>query len=343
VLNQIGTVNVSTARPLVFDRYEGNRATGSFIIIDPATHFTAGAGMILNPLHHAAAIVKAPVSAAERLRISHGAPVRTPRRSTPSARPSRNCSRDPTAERSSTTRWPAQRPPCITSSFQAECVVLTHLLIDARPDIPVLFLDTVHHFAETYAYRDELAAQWTLNLVNLRAAEPKAGNYGARARRRAAHATRSARCSRRSSSTTSGYGATARTVALARESPGGRAVPAAERQDDPARQPAGRVDRSRRVGVREGPRDSPASALRVGLHEHRMRAVHDAAARSGQIRVQDAGRGRSWSADSHPGEVEIPNPKLQMPNPNVAWTGWDFLDLDLGIWDLGFPYFLIFS
>ena len=40
--------------------------------------------------------------------------------------------------------------PCITSSFQAECVVLTHMLLEAAPDIPVLFLDTVHHFAETY-------------------------------------------------------------------------------------------------------------------------------------------------------------------------------------------------
>ena len=67
VMNQIGTVNVSTARPLVFDRYTENRATGSFIIIDPATHFTAGAGMIVNPLHHTTAIATAPISAAERL------------------------------------------------------------------------------------------------------------------------------------------------------------------------------------------------------------------------------------------------------------------------------------
>jgi sulfate adenylyltransferase large subunit len=70
VLNQIGTVTVSTARPLVFDRYEINRATGSFIIIDPATHFTAGAGMIVNAVRDgAAASVTAPVSAAERLAL----------------------------------------------------------------------------------------------------------------------------------------------------------------------------------------------------------------------------------------------------------------------------------
>jgi sulfate adenylyltransferase large subunit len=45
-LNQIGTVTVSATRALVFDRYETNRTTGSFILIDPATGFTAGAGMI---------------------------------------------------------------------------------------------------------------------------------------------------------------------------------------------------------------------------------------------------------------------------------------------------------
>jgi sulfate adenylyltransferase subunit 1 len=69
VLNQIGTVNVSTARPLVFDRYVDNRATGSFIIIDPATHFTAGAGMIAGPLMHPIRSVNAPISAAERLAL----------------------------------------------------------------------------------------------------------------------------------------------------------------------------------------------------------------------------------------------------------------------------------
>jgi phosphoadenosine phosphosulfate reductase len=65
--------------------------------------------------------------------------------------------------------------PCITSSFQAECVVLVHLLRQERPDIPVLFLDTFHHFPQTYEYRDALAERWGLNLINLRAAEPRIG------------------------------------------------------------------------------------------------------------------------------------------------------------------------
>ena len=50
--------------------------------------------------------------------------------------------------------------PCVTSSFQAECVVLTHMLLQEQPDIPVLFLDTFHHFPQTLAYRDELTAKW---------------------------------------------------------------------------------------------------------------------------------------------------------------------------------------
>ena len=65
--------------------------------------------------------------------------------------------------------------PCVTSSFQAECVVLVHMLRKRRPDIPVLFLDTVHHFAETTKYASDLSDLWGLHLVTLRAAEPSPG------------------------------------------------------------------------------------------------------------------------------------------------------------------------
>ncbi len=60
-----------------------------------------------------------------------------------------------------------RQPTCVTSSFQTECMVLVHLLIQQKPDIPVLFLDTGYHFAETYKYRDEMAQRYGLNLVNL--------------------------------------------------------------------------------------------------------------------------------------------------------------------------------
>jgi phosphoadenosine phosphosulfate reductase len=56
---------------------------------------------------------------------------------------------------------------CVTSSFQAECVALVHMLVSRRPNIPVLFLDTGYHFPATYEYRDRIAREWNLNLVNL--------------------------------------------------------------------------------------------------------------------------------------------------------------------------------
>ena len=56
---------------------------------------------------------------------------------------------------------------CVTSSFQAECMVLVDLAVRERPDIPVLFLETGYHFPETYAYRDEMTKRYSLNLVNL--------------------------------------------------------------------------------------------------------------------------------------------------------------------------------
>ncbi len=48
-LNEIGRVAVETARPLFFDAYASNRATGSFIVIDPIGNGTVAAGMIQEP------------------------------------------------------------------------------------------------------------------------------------------------------------------------------------------------------------------------------------------------------------------------------------------------------
>lgn len=58
----------------------------------------------------------------------------------------------------------AQRA-CLTSSFQAEDVVVLHMTLQIQPRIPVLFLETGYHFPETLAYRDQIAAEWNLNLI----------------------------------------------------------------------------------------------------------------------------------------------------------------------------------
>jgi bifunctional enzyme CysN/CysC len=46
-LNNIGRVELQTASPLFLDPFKLNRATGSFILIDPVSNATAAAGMIL--------------------------------------------------------------------------------------------------------------------------------------------------------------------------------------------------------------------------------------------------------------------------------------------------------
>ena len=56
---------------------------------------------------------------------------------------------------------------CLTCSFQAEDVLLAKLALEFDREIPVLFLDTGYHFAATYEYRDRIAREWKLNLINL--------------------------------------------------------------------------------------------------------------------------------------------------------------------------------
>lgn len=46
-LNQIGCVEMTTARELFFDSYNINKETGAFILIDPITHNTCAVGMII--------------------------------------------------------------------------------------------------------------------------------------------------------------------------------------------------------------------------------------------------------------------------------------------------------
>jgi bifunctional enzyme CysN/CysC len=62
-LNAVGFCNLSTARPVPFDPYAENRATGAFILVDRFTNRTAGAGTVAFPLrratniHHESALV----------------------------------------------------------------------------------------------------------------------------------------------------------------------------------------------------------------------------------------------------------------------------------------------
>jgi bifunctional enzyme CysN/CysC len=46
-LNEIGRVELELYQPIAFDEYARNRTTGSFIVIDPVTNGTVGAGVII--------------------------------------------------------------------------------------------------------------------------------------------------------------------------------------------------------------------------------------------------------------------------------------------------------
>ena len=60
----------------------------------------------------------------------------------------------------------AEARACTTCSFQAEDIIVLHLLRKRLPEIPVVFLDTGYHFAETYEFRDRITREWGLRLVN---------------------------------------------------------------------------------------------------------------------------------------------------------------------------------
>jgi len=63
-------------------------------------------------------------------------------------------------------REAAGAPICLTSSFQTEDMVALHMLRKRLPEVPVIFLETGYHFKEVIAYRDRMAAEWNLNLIN---------------------------------------------------------------------------------------------------------------------------------------------------------------------------------
>jgi hypothetical protein len=55
-MNDIAAVEFETSSPLFFDAYRENRITGSFIVIDPLTNATLGAGMIQEDLSNRGAV-----------------------------------------------------------------------------------------------------------------------------------------------------------------------------------------------------------------------------------------------------------------------------------------------
>jgi bifunctional enzyme CysN/CysC len=61
-LNEIARCHITLHRPIAFDPYERNRATGAFILVDRLTNVTVGAGMIVDRIVSRPGHKRAPVS-----------------------------------------------------------------------------------------------------------------------------------------------------------------------------------------------------------------------------------------------------------------------------------------
>jgi phosphoadenosine phosphosulfate reductase len=65
-------------------------------------------------------------------------------------------------------RWAASTFPHdrlgLVSAFGPGSAVLIHLLADIAPDLPVVFVDTLHHFPETLRHVETVRARYGLNL-----------------------------------------------------------------------------------------------------------------------------------------------------------------------------------
>lgn len=75
------------------------------------------------------------------------------------------------------------RKIAIASAFQAEGTAIMHMASEIRPDVPVLFLETGFQFAETLAFKEQLADRLGLNVIDLYGeltVEQQAERYGDR-------------------------------------------------------------------------------------------------------------------------------------------------------------------
>jgi phosphoadenosine phosphosulfate reductase len=71
----------------------------------------------------------------------------------------------------------------VASSFQAEGTCVIDMSVKLEPDVPILFLETGFHFAETLAFKEQLTERLGLNVVDLvgeHTVESQAAAFGER-------------------------------------------------------------------------------------------------------------------------------------------------------------------
>jgi len=55
----------------------------------------------------------------------------------------------------------------MSSSFQTQSVPLLHMASRIIPNLPIFFIDTGYHFWETLMFREQIAQDWSLNIIDL--------------------------------------------------------------------------------------------------------------------------------------------------------------------------------
>lgn len=55
----------------------------------------------------------------------------------------------------------------MSSSFQTQSMPLLHIASRIIPNLPIFFIDTGYHFWETLMFREQIAREWDLNIVDL--------------------------------------------------------------------------------------------------------------------------------------------------------------------------------
>lgn len=67
----------------------------------------------------------------------------------------------------------AEKKIFLSSSFQTHSIVLLHILSRIDKKIPVYFVNTGFHFPETIRYKDQIAKEFDLNVIDIRSDIPK--------------------------------------------------------------------------------------------------------------------------------------------------------------------------
>ena len=209
---------MTTGRPLVFEPYAANRTTGSFILIDPTTNFTAGAGMIVAALHGTRERASAPGAAPSG--FAAGGARQAASESDADRRPSVRCSRR---------SWRFTSMPrlaLVAAGSRSGGRAMRHgeLPGGMRRARAHAARGASAHPGPVPRYRPSFRGDASLPRRDRSGVGPQPGHSarhrsrcrgsGARIRRPAARATRSSRCSRRRPATTRGSRAFAATRPL---------------------------------------------------------------------------------------------------------------------------------